>query len=194
MAEKQKRDIAATRKALLCAAKELMTSCSDSDEVTSRAIAARAGVNLAMINYCYGSREVLLYEVFKQLLADAQAASPELAKAVCSELVPRERVILVHYNMMRLMLSHFNYSKAITRYILLNRTGDAGMESLPCIIEHFAGRKSESECRLISFELSSLHELAVLRHEELKASCGLDLTDDEVLKEYVRTTTERFLD
>ena len=194
MAEKQKRDIAATRKALLCAAKELMTGCSDSDEVTSRAIAAKAGVNLAMINYCYGSREVLLYEVFKELLADAQNASPELAKAVCSELAPRERVILIHYNMMRLMLSHFNYSNAITRYILLNRTGDVGMESLPCITEHFAGRKSEKECRLISFELSSLHELAVLRHEVLKLSCGLDLTDDEVLKDYVRTTTERLLD
>ena len=194
MAEKQKRDIAATREALLRAAKELMTQCSDSDEVTSRAVAARAGVNLAMINYCFGSREVLLYEVFKQLLEDAQNASPELARAVCSELVPRERVILVHYNMMRLMLSHFNYSKAITRYILLNRTGGVGMESLPCIIEHFAGRKTEDECRLISFELSSLHELAVLRHEELKATCGLDLTDDKVLKDYVRTTTERYLD
>ncbi|MBR6044551.1 MAG: TetR/AcrR family transcriptional regulator [Ruminococcus sp.] len=194
MAEKQKRDITATREALLRAAKELMTQCSDSDEVTSRAVAARAGVNLAMINYCFGSREVLLYEVFKQLLEDAQNASPELARAVCSELVPRERVILVHYNMMRLMLSHFNYSKAITRYILLNRTGGVGMESLPCIIEHFAGRKTEDECRLISFELSSLHELAVLRHEELKAACGLDLTDDKVLKDYVRTTTERYLD
>ena len=194
MPKKQKRDLDATKEAILTAAKELVTSCSDSDEVTSRAIAARAEVNLAMINYCFGSREALLYEVFKQLLADAQRADPELAKLVCCEMPPKERVVMLHYNMMRLMIANFSYSRAITRYLLLNRTGDMGMESLPCITEHFGGRKSESECRRITFELSSLHELAVLRHEELKDSCGIDLCDDKVLLEYVRESVERYLD
>ena len=189
----QKRDIEATRAALLGAAKELMTGCADSDEVTSRAIAAKAGVNLAMINYCYGSREGLLYEVFKQLLSDAQNASPGLAELLCSGIPPKERVIRLHFGMMKLMIANFNYSKAITKYILLNRTDGAGMESLPCITEHFAGKKTEEECRLISFELSSLHELAVLRHRELKELCGIDLTDDRVLEDYVRTSVGRFL-
>ena len=190
---KQKRDIEATRAALLGAAKELMTSCADSDEVTSRAIAAKAGVNLAMINYCYGSREALLYEVFKELLADAQRAKPELAEMLCSGIPPKERVIMLHFGMMKLMIANFSYSKAITKYILMNRTGGIGMESLPCITEHFAGRKTEAECKLISFELSSLHELAVLRHRELKELCVLDLTDDDALMGYVRTSVERFL-
>lgn len=194
MSAKQKRDLEATKKAILTAAKELMTSCSDSDEVTSRAVAAKAGVNLAMINYCFGSREALLYEVFKQLLSDAQKAAPELAKLVCSEIPPKERVVMLHYNMMRLMIANFSYSRAITRYLLLNRTGGMGMESLPCITEYFGGRKSENECRQVTFELSSLHELAVLRHEELKNSCGIDLTDDKVLLDYVKKSVDRFLD
>lgn len=191
---KQKRDLEATKKALLRAAKALMTECEDSDELTSRVIAGRAGVNPAMINYCYGSREGMLYEVFKQLLDDAQKARPDLAQTLCSEREPKEKVILLHYGMMKLMIANFSYSRAITKYVLLNRTDGVGMESLPFITEHFAGRRSEEECRLISFELSSLHELAVLRHEELSEMCGIDLKNDETLLKYVKESVERFLE
>jgi AcrR family transcriptional regulator len=193
MSAKQ-RDLDATKKALLAAAKELMTSCADADEVTSRAIAAKAGANAAMINYCYGSREALLYEVFKGLLADAQRADPEIARLLCADIAPKERVIMLHFNMMKLMIANFSYSRAITRYLLLNRSGEMGMESLPCITEYFGGRKSEKQCRQITFELSSLHELAVLRHEELRDSCGIDLTDDKILMDYVKKSVDRFLD
>lgn len=193
MAQKQKRDIEMTRTALLDAAKSLMTSCADSDEVTSRAIATKAGVNLAMINYCYGSREELLYEVFRQLLGDVQKANPDLTDMLSSNLPAKERIAIIHFNMMKLMIVNFNYSKAITKYIILNRTDGIGMESLPFIIEHFNGRKTLEECKLISFELSSLHELAVLRHKELKELCGTDLINEDVLKEYVRRNVERFL-
>ncbi len=190
----KKRDIEATKKAILQAAKELMTGCGDADEVTSRAVAARADVNVAMINYCFGSREALLYEVFKQLLADAQRANPELARLLSADIAPKERVIMLHYNMMKLMIANFSYSRAVTKYILLNRGGEMGMESLPCITEHFGGRKSEQQCRMTAFELSSLHEVAVLRHEQLKADFGLDLCDDAVLERYVRESVGRFLD
>lgn len=191
---KQKRDISATKDALLKAAKELMTSCEDCDSVTSRAIAAVAGVNVAMVNYCFGSREALLYEVFKQLLTEAQKVSPELAGLVSADLPPKEKVILLHFNMMRLMIANFSYSRAVTKYILLNRTADMGMDTMPCITAHFAGRKTDEDCRRITFELTSLHELAVLRHKELKELCGLDLTDDKTLEEYVRETVGRYLD
>ncbi|MDO4862814.1 MAG: TetR/AcrR family transcriptional regulator [Ruminococcus sp.] len=189
-----KRDIEATRTALLRAAKELMTSCGDVDAVTSRAITSRAGVNLAMINYCFGSREELLYEVFRQLLSDAQRADPELAGLLSADMSARERITLIHCRMMKLMIANFGYAKAVTRFILLNRSPEAGLEVLPMVEEHFAGRKTADECRLIAYELTSLHELAVLRHAELKSLCGIDLTDDAELERYVRESVERYLD
>lgn len=67
MSDKIKRDLEATRNALLNSTAKLMTDCSEPSEVTSRAIAKESGVNLAMINYCFGSREGLLYEVFRKL-------------------------------------------------------------------------------------------------------------------------------
>lgn len=51
MSDKIKRDLEATRNALLNSTAKLMTDCSEPSEVTSRAIAKESGVNLAMINY-----------------------------------------------------------------------------------------------------------------------------------------------
>ena len=193
MPERSKRDLDATREALAKAAEELLLSCTDSDEVTSRAVAARAGVNPAMINYCYGSREELLYEAYRRLLVRAQSADTVLSALMSADMPPKEKVCLIHFTMMRLMIANFGISRAVTRFILLSRSGDAGMESLPYIREHFGGRKTEEECRLIAFELSSLHEVAVLQHRMLRDSLGTDLTDNETLKSYVRRNVDRFL-
>ena len=49
MSDKIKRDLEATRNALLNSTAKLMTDCSEPSEVTSRAIAKESGVNLAII-------------------------------------------------------------------------------------------------------------------------------------------------
>ena len=64
-----KRDLEKTRAALIEAAEKLMGQCEDPNEVTARAITKEAGVNLAMINYCFGSREELLFEAQQEVSA-----------------------------------------------------------------------------------------------------------------------------
>ncbi|MBP1566093.1 MAG: TetR/AcrR family transcriptional regulator [Oscillospiraceae bacterium] len=194
MSEKVKRNLEITKNALLNATARLMMNCDDANEVTSRAIAKESGVNLAMINYCFGSREGLLYEVFKKILNDVQASDPEFVELISSELSPKQKLVELHFKMMKLMISNYSYSKAITKYILFNRDSDVGMESLPFIAEHYSGRKTYNECRLIAFELTGMHELAVLNYEKIKDCCDIDLTDDEVLKNYILRNVNRFLD
>ena len=190
----EKRNIEATREALLNAAEKLMTECSDPSQVTSRAITKEAGVNLAMINYCFGSREALLFEVFGKLKTEAQLTDPEFGNIIKGEFSPKEKLIQIHLRTMTLMLRYFNYTKALTKFVLLNREIAAERGSLSFIMAHFGKRKTEAECRLIAFEISSLHELAVLRHEEIKAVCGIDLTDNAQLENYIRNNINKFLD
>ncbi len=194
MAEKSKRNLDSTRNLLLQAAEKLMMNCNEASQVTSRAIAKESGVNLAMINYCFGSREGLLYEVFKKNLSDVQKNDAGFMKIMLSDISPKEKLAELHFKMMRLMIANFKISQAVTKFILFNRNEDFGMESLPFIAEHFKGRKSVEECKLIAFELTSLHELAVLRHETLKSSCDIDLTKDNTLKQYICQNVDRFLD
>ena len=80
-----KRDIEKTRQCIIGAAEELLSSCGDISELTARAITQKAGVNLAMINYCFGSREKLLTELFSRMLSKAQAAEPAFAEVMASD-------------------------------------------------------------------------------------------------------------
>lgn len=188
-----KRNIDHTKKALLEAAEKLMTECSDPSEVTSRAITKEAGVNLAMINYCFGSREALLMAVYEEIQADAFRCNPSFAEIISDKLSPEEKFVEVHFESMKMMLKHHKFAKAISKYALLNREISGKRGSLRFIQEYFGDTKSEDECRLIAFELSSLHELAILRYEEIKKECGIDLTDDVQLRRYVTEHINMFL-
>ena len=189
----EKRDLNATRKALINAAEELLKGCNSPEEVTSRKIAAQAGVNAAMINYCFGSREQLMYEVFRGLLTKARKLRPELDAAMSDDLSPAQKLIEIHFTLMELMLDNPKISKAVTKFILFDRDLKTGLDSLPLVMEHFAGKKSEDECRLITFELTSLHELAVLRKDDIKECCGIDLSDKAQLRKFVEENVRRFL-
>lgn len=188
-----KRNIEATREALLNAAEKLMTECSDPSEVTSRAITKEAGVNLAMINYCFGSREALLFEVFSRFQQEAMKQNPEFHTILQSEIPPKQKLIQLHFEAMKMMFKYSKYVKAITKFVLLNRSISASRGSLPFIQAHFGERKTEKECRLIAYEISSIHELAMLRQEEIKAACGIDLTDENVLLQYITDHINMFL-
>jgi len=188
-----KRNIDHTKKALLEAAEKLMTECTDPSEVTSRAITKEAGVNLAMINYCFGSREALLMAVYEEIQADAFRCNPSFVEIISGKLSPKEKLVEVHFESMKMMLKHHKFAKAISKYALLNREISGKRGSLRFIQEYFGDTKSEGECRLIAFEFSSLHELAILRYEEIKKECGIDLTDDRQLRRYVTEHINMFL-
>ena len=189
----EKRNLETTKSALLKAAEKLMIECSDPAEVTSRAVSGEAGVNLAMINYCFGSREALLFEVFKKLQSKAFNRNFMFNKIIKSNISPKEKLILLHYESMKIMLENFKYVKAVTKFALLDRGISAQRGSLSLINEHFGERKTEPECLFIAYQISSLHELAVLRYEEIRDACGIDLTDDETLKKYVTGNINKFL-
>lgn len=188
-----KRNLETTKTALLKAAEKLMTECGDPSEVTSRAISGEAGVNLAMINYCFGSRETLLFEVFKKLQSETLNRNFMFREIIKSDISPKEKLILLHYQSMKIMLQNFKYVKAVTKFALLDRAISSERGSFFLISEHFGGRKTESECLFTAYQISSLHELAILRHEEIRDVCGIDLADDEVLKKYVTDNINMFL-
>lgn len=189
-----KRNLDATKLALLKAAEKLMTECDDPSEVTSRTVSGEAGVNLAMINYCFGSREAMLFEVFKKLQSEALNRNSVFGKIIKDDISPKEKLILLHYESMKIMLQNYKYVKAVTKFALLDRSISEERGSFSFIKEHFGGRKTESECLFTAYQISSIHELAVLRHEEIKKVCGIDLTNDETLKKFVTDNINMFLD
>ena len=188
-----KRNLDVTKSSLLSATERLMTKLGDPAQVTSRVIAREAGVNQAMINYCFGSREALLYAAFEKMQAEAQQSNPAFEQILRENISPKQKLIALYCESVKMILKYLPYIKAVTKYALLTRSITAGKTFL-FVKEYYAGKRTDGECRLISYEISSLHELAVLRNEELKEVCGIDLADEIERKKFVETHINMLLD
>lgn len=175
------------------AAAKLMAECENASQVTTRAIAKEAGVQLAMVNYYFGSREELLFCLFQDLSREQFQECPQVYEIIKSERSPKEKLKKIHFYMITLMLDNYVYMQAVLGHVLLHRDLSQGLNSLPFVIEHYKGRKTEQECKLISYEMSSTMQLAVYRHEALKEFCGLDLLDEVGRKNFVDEQIDLFL-
>ena len=163
-----------TKEKLIKAAHKLMTECVDPSEVTSRTIAAEADVKPAMINYCFGSREALLFEAAR---IDEEEYKKKLGfySKLGSDAPPKEILRQMHYAVADYLINEYRFTKALTGYILLNRDLNQGLTSLPLIRAHYGGRKEEWELRLISYQLSSMTQLIIYRLEDMTDFLEIDV-------------------
>ena len=173
-----------TKEKLIDATFALMEEADDPLNVTSRQIADRAGVKPSMINYCFGSRENLIYQTFqKQYMSFLKDKNVE--KLIASDLPPKELLKKLHFVVAKCLVENPKFTKAITGYVLFNRDLSQESFSFPYVKKHYAGKKSDEECRLIAYELSAMMQLIVFRKDDIKASFGIDLDNDKELQKYI---------
>ena len=173
-----------TKEKLIEAAFALMEEADDPFNVTSRQIAERAGTKPSMINYCFGSRENLLYQTFQRQYMSF-LKEYEIQSIIDSDLPPKEVIKKLHFVVAKCLAQNPKFTKAITGHVLFNR--DLGKESFtfPYVKKHYAGRKTDKECKLIAYELSAMMQLIIFRKEYIKNDFGIDLDNDKELKKYI---------
>jgi AcrR family transcriptional regulator len=173
-----------TKEKLVDATFALMEELDDPLNVTSRQIADRAGVKPSMINYCFGSRENLIYQTFqKQYMSFLK--DKDVEKLIASDLAPKELLKKLHFVVAKCLVENPMFTKAITGYVLFNRDLSQESFSFPYVKKHYAGKKTDEECRLIAYELSAMMQLIVFRKDDIKASFGIDLDNDKELQRYI---------
>ncbi len=173
-----------TKEKLIDATFALMEELDDPLNVTSRQIADRAGAKPSMINYCFGSRENLIYQTFqKQYLSFLK--EKEVEKILSSDLPPKDLLKKLHFIVAKCLVDNPKFTKAISGFVLFSRDLSQESFSFPYVKKHYAGKKTDKECRLIAYELSSMMQLIICRKEDIKASFGIDLDKDKELKKYI---------
>ncbi len=170
--------LAISKEKLLEATLRLMEKCTDSAEVTSRAIAAEADVPLGMINYCFGSREELLYESFAQN-KDEYLSDERFSSIISSDMSPKEKIRSLHHLVADFLINEFKYTRAITGHLLLNRDLTQGLNTYPLVKEHYGSSKEDWEIKLISYQLSSMMQLIIYRLDDMNDFLGLDLRNGD---------------
>lgn len=173
-----------TKEKLVDATFELMEEADDPLNVTSRQIADRAGVKPSMINYCFGSRENLIYQTFqKQYMGFLK--DKDVEKLIASDIAPKDLLKKLHFIVAKCLVENPKFTKAITGYVLFNRNLSQESFSFPYVKKHYSGKKTDEECRLIAYELSAMMQLIVFRKDDIRESFGINLNNDEELQKYI---------
>ena len=173
-----------TKEKLIDATFALMEELDDPLNVTSRQIAERAGTKPSMINYCFGSRENLIYQTFqKQYMSFLK--DKDVEKLITSDLAPKELLKKLHFAVAKCLVENPKFTKAITGYVLFNRDLSQESFSFPYVKKHYAGRKTDEECRLIAYELSAMMQLIVFRKDDIRASFGIDPDNNKELQKII---------
>lgn len=173
-----------TKEKLIDATFALMEEADDPLNVTSRQIAERAGTKPSMINYCFGSRENLIYQTFQKQYLDFLKEEP-IAELIASDISPKELLKELHFIVAKCLVENPKFTKAISPFVLFERDLSKESFSFPYVKKHYAGRKTDRECRLIAYELSSMMQLMICRKDDLKRDFGIDLDNYKELKKYI---------
>jgi hypothetical protein len=134
-----------------------------------------------MINYRFGSRENLIYQTFrKKYLGFLKDTSVE--ELIASDLPPKELLKKLHFVVAKCLADNPKFTKAITGYVLFNRDLSQESFSYGYVKKHYAGRKTDEECKLIAYEMSAMMQLIICRKDDIKKDFGIDLDNENELK------------
>ncbi|HEX3039199.1 MAG TPA: TetR family transcriptional regulator [Caproiciproducens sp.] len=169
-------------KQLLAAAAELLEEAEKPEEITSRQIAARAGVNLALINYYFQSKDKLLFDAVGKIMersADSFLAEPKTV------IPPKERLRKMLYELCETVVKYQKFTAIYVPHIVLHDDILAPLYILPILREYFGERRTELECRIIAYQMITYMQVAFFRADAFQKYTGLDIMDASVSRELI---------
>ena len=175
---------------LLQATIALLEEAKQPEKVTSRQIAERAGVNLAMINYYFGSKDALIAHAVSAILD----VSSEIFKSPIDPAdAPKERLRKILRQICLVVIKYRRYTRLYVPHLLLEEEITLPQYILPEIRAHFGGSRNETECRIIAYELVSFMQLAFFRDDAFLRYSGLNLSDESTANRLLDLQLDLFL-
>lgn len=175
---------------LLQAAVDLLNEVSDPERVTSRRLAEKAGVNAAMINYYFESKDQLLSLAAGKIIeASAQGFRPEAQP----DGPPRQRLEFMLASLCEQVVKFEKFTKVYLPYVLLRDEILTPFYILPYLKEYFGASKTETDCKIIAYEIISFMQLVFLRFEAFYRFTGVDLRKKEERIRLIHQQLDLFL-
>jgi len=166
-----------TRARIIDATKELLLTMKNPEKITARQIAAKAEVNLAMINYYFQSKEKLLKAATDEIVAD------EFAKMAFDrpEASAKEQLKTLLYDISKVTLQFEKITRLSVPHLIFEAPIELPLMILPYIKEFFGEEENESQCKVLSFELVNMLQIILYRRKDFSVYSGISLqTSDEI--------------
>lgn len=159
---------------LVVATMKLLSESKNPSKITARQIANEANVNLAMINYYFSSKDALVNEAVNKLMADR---ANELKEIRDSEIPAKQKLRNFLFAMSDITIEYSELTKPIIPYLLLEGAIELPYYIIPMIKECCGDKCSETDCRMIAYQLISFSQLIFYRSEDFRKYIGVDINE-----------------
>lgn len=180
-----------TKELLIITSMDLLRNSEDINNVTVRDIIGKAGVNVSMINYHFGSKDELIKIALLRLIED----KANDMVVVCNNMEdPRMALFQYLSDMTESVLSTEKYTRAIMPAVLLKDPIAVPEYIVPLISACFNGSRSLQECRLIAFEIITFLQIIFYRMHDFSIYTGIDINDKDTRSKLISDQLEIFID
>lgn len=160
-----------SKRHLIDAAKTLLQR--DSGIPTSRDICDTASANLAAINYYFKSKDQLLKTAVDEILEEEYQTLK-----INPSLPSKEKLRYVLYHMSEVVMRYRKLTAVSMPFLLLEDEIQVPLTILP-YVQELSPKASQSECRIVAYELISFLQLVLYRADDFKRYSGTDVTDSK---------------
>ena len=173
-----------TREQILGATVKLLADAKDPSSITVRDIAAAAGVQLAMINYYFRSKDELLYQAV-DVLRKKMAGDWLTVKGKEMDAYARFREMLIA--LCGMSVKYSQYMRLTVEYELTKAEIVSTQSTLPLIREICGDKRSETSIRITAYEIISTLQLIFFRAGDIGAYLGFDVLEYDRMVEIIDT-------
>jgi AcrR family transcriptional regulator len=171
----EKHDTDESRAKLMDAALSILKDGVDPTKVTTRMIAAKAGVGIGLINYHFGSKDNLLNETVSRemvITADGITSTDQNLDN------PREGLMDLLKQTSKAAAGNPELTKIPIYHELMKGRPNTAEYLLPYLRKIFGTTKPETELKALAYVLISALQVIFLRSDIFKEYTGIDILDD----------------
>lgn len=172
---------------LIVATMDLLNESKNPGKITARQIAEKAGVNLAMINYYFSTKDALVNTGVNRIMAERAS---ELKEIRDSQIPAKQKLKDFLTAMSDITIEYSELTKPTIPYLLLEGEIELPYYILPMIKECWGDNLSETKCRIIAYQLISFSQLVFYRNEDFHKYTGIDIIDKKQRDEMFQNMLE----
>jgi len=171
---------------ILEATVKLLLGSEDPESITVRDIAAAAGVQLAMINYYYRSKDELLYQAVGALRYKI-AGDWLSVKGKDREMQPYMRFREMLIALCGMSVKYSQYMRLTCEYELTKAEIVTPQYLIPLIREICGDMRSETSIQITAYEIISILQLIFFRARDISKYLGFDVLEYDRMVEIIDT-------
>ncbi|MFV0394594.1 MAG: hypothetical protein ACK5LC_09395 [Coprobacillaceae bacterium] len=180
-----------TKQILLDTTKQLLLECEDVSSITARVIATKANVNLAMINYCYQSKDNLLSLATSEIIRN-DFEKYDITKS--DGLNTKEQLLELLVYISEVVMKYKEITQATIPHILLNAPITLPNRILPYIKECLINDNNDKKCRTIAFQIVTNLQIIFYRFSDYCEYIGVNINNEEEIINEIRENISLNLD